>query len=83
MRFPYPIDNGTLWGPALAAANRQGVTAVLTYTSFPSSRLLLVDNGVARLIADVGGGDPQYRRRVPPAAALPQRDNCGLTIKVA
>jgi len=65
MRFPYPIDNGTLWGPALAAANRQGVTAVLTYTSFPSSRLLLVDNGVARLIADVGGGDPQYRTASP------------------
>jgi hypothetical protein len=65
LRFPYSMDGGLLYGANLAAANRTGITALLTYTSFPSQRLVMVENGEARLIAHIGGGDPAYRTSSP------------------
>lgn len=65
LRLPYSMDGGTLWSAILAAANRAGVTAAHFNTSFPSNRLVLVENGVARLIAHVGGGDPNFRTASP------------------
>ena len=64
-RFPYSMDGGTLYGAALAAANRSGVTAMLVNNSFPSQRLVMVENGAPRLIAHIGGGDPNFRTSSP------------------
>jgi hypothetical protein len=65
MRFPYAIDDGTLFNANQAAANATGTTAVFCNTSFPSSRLLLVENGTPRLIAHIGGADPNFRTQSP------------------
>ena len=65
LRFPYSIDGGNLWSVVRASANRAGVTAAHVNTSFPSNRLVLVENGIPRLIAHIGGGDPNFRTSSP------------------
>ena len=65
LRFPYSIDGGTLWSAIRASANRAGVTAAHVNTSVPSNRLVLVENGVPRLIAHIGGADPNFRTSSP------------------